>query len=180
MRLNDIHLPDYQFSETHSLDIKAEPARVMAQVLAYRPEDERFFRAAITLRELPMRLMGKADRPPAAAFGMDNFTLLEQVADRGVAYGLAGKLWQADFGLSVIADARAFAAFAEPGSVKLVVGFACEPLDSGLTRVTTQTRVHCLDATALRSFRPYWYLIRPVSGMIRRRMLRTIAQRCRD
>ena len=180
MRLNDIHLPDYQFSETHSLDIKAEPSSVMTRVLDYRPEDERLFRVAIALRELPMRLMRKADRPPPAAFGMDNFTLLEQVADQGVAYGLAGKLWRADFGQSVIADARAFADFAEPGSVKLVVGFACEPLDSGLTRVTTQTRVHCLDATALRSFRPYWYLIRPVSGMIRRRMLRTIAQRCRD
>ncbi len=178
MRLNDRYLPTYQFSETHSLDIRAEPARVIAQVLAYRPEEERLFQVAIKLRELPMRLMGRSRAQQPRSFGMDNFTLLEHDIDHAVVYGLAGKLWQADFGQSTIADAQAFADFAEPGSVKLVVGFACKPLAADLTRVTTQTRVHCLDGEARRRFRPYWYLIRPVSGMIRRRMLQTIAQRC--
>ncbi len=62
--------------------------------------------------------------------------------------------------------------------MKLVISFTCQLLRPGLTRVTTQTRVHCLDADALRSFTSYWYLIRPVSGLIRRRMLKAIARRC--
>lgn len=181
MRLIDLYLPTYQFSELHTTDIPVDPSRTMAAILALRPEDDPFFRYAIKLRELPMRLLGRtphhsADRP--AAFGLDNFTLLQRDADTEVAYGLAGKLWKADYGQVPIADAGAFEVFNEPGNVKLVINFTCLLLRPGLTRVTTQTRVQCLDADALRSFTSYWYLIRPVSGLIRRRMLKAIARRC--
>jgi hypothetical protein len=182
MRLMELHLPIHQFRELHSLDIPVEPARAMREVLAHRPEDDVFFRCAIRIRELPMRLMGtyrRRGKEQQATFGLENFTLLDRDGDSEVAYGLAGKLWTADFGQARIADAQAFHEYEEPGKVKLVVGVACELLPSGLTRVTTETRVHCLDADALRRFRPYWYFIRPVSGMIRRRMLRAIARRCR-
>lgn len=180
MRLMDLHLPIHQFSETHSVEIPVEPARAMREVLAWRPEHDRWFRYAIGIRELPMRVLRRyrcAGTPPAS-FGMDNFTLLERDGDREVAYGLAGRLWRADFAQARLAHAEDFQRFSEPGTVKLVVGFVCELLPSGLTRVTTETRVHCLDADALGRFRPYWYLIRPVSGLIRRRMLRGIARRC--
>lgn len=180
MRLIDSYMPTYQFSELHSVDVAVAPSHAMAQILAHRPEDDRFFRYAIKLRELPMRLLGRSRREGArpASFGMDNFTLLQRNDDTEVAYGLAGKLWKADYGQAHIADAQAFQVFDEPGCVKLVVGFTCQLLRPGLTRVTTQTRVHCLDADALRSFTSYWYLIRPVSGLIRRRMLKAIARRC--
>lgn len=178
MRLMDLHLPLHQFSETHSVDIPVEPARAMREVLAWRPEHDSLFRYAIGVRELPMRLLRRRG-PRPAAFGMDNFTLIARDGDREVVYGLAGKLWQTDFGQARVADADSFGQFNEPGTVKLGVGFVCELLPSGLTRITTETRVHCLDAEALGRFRPYWYLIRPVSGLIRRRMLRAIARRCR-
>jgi len=181
MQLIDSHLPRYHFSELHYLDIPADPSHAMAAILAHRPENDRFFRYAIKLRELPMRLLGqlrhrRADRP--ASFGMDNFTLLQRNGDTEIAYALAGKLWKADYGQVFVADAEAFRIFNEPGQVKLVISFSCRLLRPGLTRVTTQTRVHCLDADALRRFTSYWYLIRPVSGLIRRRMLKAIARRC--
>ncbi|AMZ72158.1 MULTISPECIES: hypothetical protein [Pseudomonas] len=181
MHLIDSYLPTYQFSELHTVDIPVDPSRAMAAILDHRPEDDRFFRYAIKLRELPMRLLGRSPHPGAdqrASFGIDNFTLLQRNGDVEVAYGLAGKLWKADYGQVVVADAEAFELFNEPGNVKLVISFSCQLLRSGLTRVTTQTRVHCLDADALRSFTSYWYLIRPVSGLIRRRMLKAIARRC--
>ncbi|UZE25118.1 hypothetical protein LOY67_06810 [Pseudomonas sp. B21-056] len=181
MRVIDSYLPTYQFSEVHSIDVPVSPSRAMAQALAHRPEDDCFFRYAIKLRELPMRLLGKYrregfERP--ASFGLDNFTLLQRNDDTEVAYGLAGKLWKADYGQALIADAEAFQAFNEPGNVKLVIDFTCQSLRPGLTRVTTETRIQCLDADALRSFTSYWYLIRPASGLIRRRMLKAIARRC--
>ncbi|WP_214512110.1 hypothetical protein [Pseudomonas brassicacearum] len=181
MHLIDSYLPTYQFSELHTVDIPVDPSHAMAAILAHRPEDDRFFRYAIKLRELPMRLLGRSRHPEAdqrASFGMDNFTLLQRNGDVEVAYGLAGKLWKADYGQVVVADAEAFELFNEPGNVKLVISFTCQLLRPGLTRVATQTRVHCLDADALRSFTSYWYLIRPVSGLIRRRMLKAIARRC--
>ncbi|MNY57193.1 hypothetical protein D3C86_1933640 [compost metagenome] len=85
--------------------------------------------------------------------------------------GLAGKFWQTDYGQARIADGPAFLAFDAPGAAKLVLSFVAEPLDDTHTRLVTETRVFCLDAEARRRFAPYWYLIRPVSGLIRRRML---------
>lgn len=178
MQLINTYLPDYQFSETHSLDLAAAPARVMAAFSTFRPEDDRFFRYAIQLRELPMRLLQRASAPHQAAFGMQNFTLLQRDGDNEVVYGLVGKLWKANYGEVPIADAEAFQGFCEAGNVKLVINLTCQPLASGLTRITTQTRVHCLGRPALRRFTAYWYVIRPVSGIIRRRMLRAIARRC--
>ncbi|KPX63341.1 hypothetical protein ALO53_102243 [Pseudomonas amygdali pv. photiniae] len=112
-------------------------------------------------------------------FGLDNFTLLERRGNSEVAYGLAGKLWRANYGQATLADVHAFQAFDTFGSVKLVVSSECRLLEAGLTRVVTETRVHCLDNHALRRFTPYWYVIRPVSGIIRRRMLKIVARECR-
>ncbi|MBJ2347759.1 MULTISPECIES: hypothetical protein [Pseudomonas] len=181
MHLIDSYLPAYQFRELHALDVPTDPPSAMAAILAHRPEDVRLFRYAIKLRELPMRLLGHSQSHRAgqsASFGLDNFTLLQRNGDAEIAYGLAGKLWKADYGQVFIADAEAFEAFNEPGNVKLAINFTCQSLQPGLTRVTTQTRVQCIDADALRSFTAYWYLIRPVSGLIRRRMLKAIARRC--
>ncbi|WP_122664810.1 hypothetical protein [Pseudomonas viridiflava] len=177
MHLIDRYLPDYQFSETHWLETAASPARLMTEAVKYRPEDDRFFRYAIQLRELPMRLFQRSASSSKASFGMDNFTLLHRDGDTEVVYGLAGKFWQADYGQAHLADGEAFQHFAEPGSVKLAISFTCQRLESGLARMTTHTRVHCVDRQALRRFTPYWYAIRPVSGMIRRRMLQAIARR---
>ena len=41
--------------------------------------------------------------------------------------------------------------------------------------MSTETRVLCADAAALRSFRRYWLVVGPFSGLIRILMLRAIA-----
>jgi hypothetical protein len=45
--------------------------------------------------------------------------------------------------------------------------------------LVTHTRVHCPDEAQRRRFAPYWFAIRPVSGLIRQRLLRRIAQLAR-
>ena len=45
------------------------------------------------------------------------------------------------------------------------------PDAGGGTWLLTETRVWCTDRAALLRFTPYWYLIRPVSGLIRHRLL---------
>lgn len=75
MALIDDLLPSHQFSETHSCRVATEPATMINAVPDYRPDHDRLFKVAIALRELPMRLLRKAeDRPPP--FGFDNFTLI--------------------------------------------------------------------------------------------------------
>lgn len=175
--LIDKYLPRYQFSERHTVDIPAPRAAVMAAVERFRPDDDAFFRAAIGVRELPMRLAASLGRRVAArqpAFGVANFTLLEQAGDEERVLGMAGRFWQLDYGQSAVADGAAFLAFGQPGTAKLALAFATEALGGNCTRLRTETRVGCSDRASLRSFAPYWYLIRPVSGLIRRRMLSAI------
>lgn len=175
MGLIDRYLPRHQFSEEHSRYIPAPPARVL-DVLG-RPEvlDDPVARGLIALRETPNRLAGRLGfasrlhhRP---SFGIAQFTPLGRDGDREVAYGLAGRFWQSDYGLVEMQDAEAFAALDAAGIAKLVMNFTAVPEGAG-TRLTTRTRVWCGDDAALRRFRLYWLLIRPASGLIRRRLLK--------
>ncbi|HTV33168.1 MAG TPA: hypothetical protein VME69_08695 [Methylocella sp.] len=107
---------------------------------------------------------------------MNRFTLLAHDESEMV-FGLCGRFWRTDFGLFGIEDGAAFKAFNEPGVPKLLMSFKMETMEKGATRVITETRVHCPDAAAKRAFALYWCIIRVASGIIRRRMLSTIARR---
>jgi hypothetical protein len=172
MSLIDQLLPTYQFSERHSCRVAADPAMVLDAVAAYRPDDDRFFRFLIGLRELPMRLLAKADRIPEP-FGLHNFTLLART-DEAIVYGLIGKFWRLNYGLTPVASGEAFRSFSANGVAKLALGFSVENASTGQTRLVTETRVHCPDRLSRLSFTPYWILIRPVSGLIRRRILNSV------
>ena len=63
MTLIDRYLPRYQFHEHHSRPLAATPARAMAAVQAYRPEQDPFFRRAIS-RELPVRAFNQLRARP--------------------------------------------------------------------------------------------------------------------
>lgn len=177
MALIDDFLPLHQFSERHFRDVAAGPDQVMQAAAAYQPDSDRFFTAMIGLRELPMRaaavLTGRTAKLPPV-FGMHNFTRLGERPGRELVFGLVGQFWKPDFGLASISDGEAFLAFGEPGFVKLALGFSASVLPDGRTRLVTETRVFCPDAASRRRFTPYWYLIRPVSGLIRGRILRSI------
>jgi len=177
MELIDKYLPESDFRETHSREVLASPEIVMETVLAYKPDSDPLFRSAIALRELPMRMLsvlGSKHEAATAPFGFSNFTLLESWLGRELAYGLVGRFWRSDYGLVPIADGAAFQVFETPGVAKLVLGFSATSQGNGKTKLVTETRVFCPDRDTYRSFAPYWYLIRPVSGLIRARTLKSI------
>ena len=176
MRLMDKYLGSYQFSERHALEIPAPPRAVMPAVRAYDAASDPFFRQMIALRELPMRALGalSGNKVNPSSFGMQNFTVLEQQGDEELVFGLIGKFWQLDYGQHPFTTTAEFLAFDQPDFAKLTVGFQLEQLGDDRTRLVTETRVHCLSGAALRKFSPYWYLIRPVSGLIRQRILSSI------
>jgi hypothetical protein len=47
----------------------------------------------------------------------------------------------------------------------------------GAASLSTETRVHVADPVARRSFRRYWFVIRPFSGLIRILFLRAARRR---
>lgn len=174
--LLDKYLPRYQFSERHALSMTVAPAAAIAAAHAYRPESDPFFRRMIALRGLPARALNRLrqNKTPVAPFGLDNFTLLELAEGRELVYGLAGQFWKLNFGQVPLTNGADFLACDHPGTARLVLGFKAKKQGDARTRLTTETRVFCQDQDALRRFTPYWYLIRPVSGLIRQRILQGI------
>ena len=65
-----------------------------------------------------------------------------------------------------------FAEFATPGWAKIVANFRVSEGE-----LTTETRVLLTDERSRRAFGRYWLLIRPFSGLIRRRWLAAIVRR---
>jgi hypothetical protein len=169
MSLLDKHLPRYQFSERHRTRVRASPDQVMRAVATLNRPADRLSDVLLALRTVPSRLVGRE----APRFGAESFTPLDRDETSETVAGLVGRFWRLDGGLVPIADADAFARFAEPGTPKLVIRFRATPDPLG-TLLTTETRVYCPDRYSLLRFAPYWMLIRVPSGLIRRRSLRAI------
>lgn len=177
MQLINKYLPEYSFKEVHFCDVAANAATVIEAAAEYQPHNDRFFRSMIGLRELPMRignhLSGKKSNKPLP-FGLHNFVFLEKQDEVGLAYGLVGRFWRPNFGLITIPDGDTFRRFNSPGIAKLILSFSAILQNDGTTRLVTETRVFCPDLGCRLKFAPYWYLIRPVSGIIRGRILNDI------
>lgn len=177
MKLISKYLPEYSFREVHFREVAASPETVIEAAANYSPEADPFFRKMIGLRELPMRLGNRLRGKPADSippFGLHNFVPLGRVKDSELAYGLIGRFWRPDFGLEIVPDSQAYLDFAMPGFAKLALGFSAITQQNGTTRLTTETRVFCPDLACRLKFAPYWYLIRPISGLIRSRILTSI------
>ncbi|MEQ1645742.1 MAG: hypothetical protein ABL959_19990 [Pyrinomonadaceae bacterium] len=73
-------------------------------------------------------------------------------------------------------NADNFKAFDKTGYAKAVWNFSLDP-DGDATRLTTETRIKCLDDGSRRSFGFYWTFVQPFSGIIRMEMLRAIKRK---
>lgn len=176
--LIDRFLPRYQFRERHKLALRTIPAALLEMTLLPQVADDPWVQRFIRIREMPARLLPILGRRSAlqdrAPFSISNFTRLGYKTDVEIAFGLVGRFWRLDYGLVSIVDAAAFEAFAEPGTPKLVLDFRLNRLADGRGELVTETRVFCNDRASFLRFIPYWILIRPVSGWMRRRMLERI------
>ena len=171
-------LPQWQFSERHALVLDGvTPARAYASIVPGLSTQDSLINQAIALREVPGRLLRalglSRNALPSQAFGFHSFALLGQVPNTEIAFGLAGRFWQLDYGLCPVANAEEFAAMID--QPRLVLNVCVEPLGDHSCRLVTYTRAHCPDEAQRRRFAPYWYAIRPISGLIRLRLLRRIA-----
>jgi hypothetical protein len=180
MQLIDRFLPVWQFAERHELALPGvSPAQAFAAVVPGLTAPDALVERAIALREGPGRLLRRLGMGgvalPTRSFGFHSFTPLGSAPNSEVAYGLAGQFWRLDYGLLKVPDAEAFGRLQD--QPRLVLNVCVEPSPGGC-RLVTHTRVHCPTEALRRRFAPYWYLIRPVSGLIRRRLLKAVARAC--
>jgi hypothetical protein len=182
--LIDRFLPEYDVSETHSVEIGAG-WRATYAAIREADLDDPLIHGLFRLRELPRRITGRwrrpelpADDPPnldVLIRGGHNFVLLGEVPGIELVVGSIGRFWRKDYGARAVSAAE-FARFDEPGYAKLVVSFSVVPQGPGAATLRYEARTATTDEESRKRFRRYWRLIRPGVALIMRRVLLRIKQ----
>jgi hypothetical protein len=181
-RLIDEYLPDFDVVERHATVVRARPERVWAALRSTDFGRSPLIGSLLALRALPSWLAAPRRARRAAqhrrALTLDSivsigFVLLAERPERELVLGVEGRFWTLRGDLRPT-DATRFRMPPGPGLARAAWDFRVEPLANGGTRLSTETRVRCTDAAARRRFLPYWLLVRPGSGLIRRAMLAAI------
>ena len=167
--LIDDFLSDYDFVETHAVSIHAGADEI------YRAANEVDFSDSFIIRWL-FRLRGlSSENVTLRSLKTSRFEILGETLNRELVLGIVGRFWTLKGELKEI-DAESFKKFDVAGYAKAVWNFSLRP-DGDDTLLTTETRIKCTDDESRNSFRFYWTLIRPFSGLIRLEMLRVIKKR---
>ena len=153
MRPLDDFLPEYEYSERHSIGIAAPAERIEGALRTVTLADSPVTHALVRMR----RLRHDPGRPLLDGLERRG-EVLEDAPGEGIVLALSGDFWRLRSG--------------DTGACRAVVDFRIEP-----SRLTTETRVHVPDAAARRKFARYWLVIRPFSGLTRRLLLRAIKRR---
>jgi hypothetical protein len=176
--LIDDFLPAYDVSEYHEIDIRAPRQRVYEAVSNLNMSRSKIVRLLLALRGMPalLRRTNHSAKEPGfnlAGLLRSGFVLLGKEPQKELLLGLVGKFWKP---IGKIQKIRAdeFQTFNEKGFAKATWNFAIDEKSPDKIRLSTETRVLCLDDASRWRFRFYWTFIRPFSGLIRMEMLRAI------
>ncbi len=90
----------------------------------------------------------------------------------GTVLGLLERL-----GAREVRRSAATAVYLRGGRIEIAVAFWADKVGDGRSILRTETRVRADDRAARVAFRAYWLVMRPFSGLIRRRWLRAAGMR---
>ena len=159
---------DFDVGESHVVTVDADVDQCYQAVVGVDLLRSRIIRILYRVRGLPAR--GPQTLRDMTRWG---FVVLDEVPGTEIVLGLVGRFWLFKGDLRQV-EPGDFVEFSEPGYVKATMNFLVESSGPGRSTVTTETRVIATDPDSLRSFRRYWTLVGPFSGLIRRRMLSVI------
>jgi hypothetical protein len=151
----------------------------MRSITAHELALTRILMAIRTLSPSRLRPEGDdAERPVLETFLERGFTVLREDEPRTLVLATTGQPWRLRGAqLHAPADAAAFAAYDEPGAVRMAMSFELDAASPGASRLATETRIAPTDADAARTFARYWTLVRPGSDIVRLDVLRAVRQR---
>lgn len=165
--LIDAILPEYHKREYHDIQIFGNRSLVYQAVRTLDFSDSMIIRTLFRLRGLP-----------ATSTNLDGllqvgFLLLDEIPDVEIVLGLVGKFWTLRAQILKL-DASQYAEFNQRGYAKLAWNFAIQEYAAGTVRLSTETRIACIDNHSKSRFKLYWFLIGRFSGLTRREMLRGV------
>jgi hypothetical protein len=169
-QLLDRFMPRYEVVERHDVYVAAPAALTFAaakeQDLFAIPLVRAIFKAReVALRAAPderQRPHGLMNEVQALGWGV-----LAEQPDREVVFGAVTQPWEANVIFRALPPDD-FAAFADPGFVKIAWTLRVHPIGSGSSIFITETRAVATDATARARFRLYWAFASPGIALIRR------------
>lgn len=174
--LLDRFMPGYDAIERHAVEIAAPAAATHAAVLAQDLMRPRLVRAIVAARALALRA-GAAQRPPSRGLLADmralGWGVLAEVPGREIVMGGATRPWEPSPVFRALPPPE-FAAFAEPGYVKIAWSLRVDDAGPHASILRTETRAVATDDEARARFRIYWALVSQGTAVIRRALLASV------
>ena len=165
-KLIDKYLPRYSFNEYHETIINGPIEEVYETARNFDLSKSHLIKWLFKIRRLPTKRMHLQD------FISDiGFTIIEENIPVENLIGF----W-ARYKIESIPSPDDFIRNTISARVKVVWNFYFEELDSNQVRLSTETRVLCITPSAKITFGIYWMIIKPFSGIIRKKMLRIIKE----
>ena len=162
-------MSSYEVAIRHQAHVAAPPDITLAAAGDHDLFASAIVRAIIRTREVVLHVESeKRVRPRTLLTLMQSlgWGVLADVPGREVIFGSITKPWEGNVTFNAVPPAD-FAAFAEPGYVKIVWNLRVEPAVHG-SILHMETRVATTDPVAREKFRRYWAFVSPGSVLIRR------------
>jgi hypothetical protein len=183
--------PIFDFTEVHRLRIRASAEITCRAIQETTLADiSGIVRWLFFLRELPEKMVGRkvnslqAIKPLLEEMYKNGFTRLAEKPGQELVFGTIvpdqiGRVWNKASSLGVeVMEAEKFILFDNPDYLRVVANLRVDQSqEPGYVVVYTESRTRALSPRARKNFAPYWAVIRPFSGLIRRLWLRGIQRR---
>ena len=169
-------IPDYDIIERYRVRVEATPQAAMAAARHIDLRDSALIRAIIKLRALAMGdKPDETERPRGliAETTSMGWRVLAEDPGREVVVGAVTQPWVKDVMFRGL-DPEEFAAFREPGYVKIAWTLRVDSVWPDATVFATETRAVATDDEARRKFRHYWRRVVPGTIAIRWLLLRLL------
>jgi len=167
--LLDRFMPVYDVVERHRIFVAAPAATVLAAAQEQDLMQSPFARVIFRARELAL---GATSDDQVRPHGLLAFTqslgwvVLAEEPGREVVVGAVTRPWEANVVFRSVTPDR-FAAYNDPGNVKIAWTLRARPVGDNATMFLTETRAVATDPDAQRKFRSYWAFASPGIAAIR-------------
>lgn len=181
--LLDRFFPHYEVRDCHERRVSVPASLAFAAAKEMTFKRSPVVRAIFALRSIPSRL-GGTPTPQAEERGIVQETLslgwgvLAETPDREIVMGAVTQPWKASVVFRALPPDK-FAAFAEPGFVKIAWTLRADPIRPSTCVFRTETRAIATDAESRSRFRRYWAFLSPGILLIRHEMLRLLEREAR-
>jgi len=168
--LLDWFMPEYEISERHHVNVDAPADITFSTACAMDLQDSGIIRAIFKTRELLLRGKGQEKTLPRGLLAQTEalgWAVLAEIPGREIVMGSVTQPWKGSPEFKGVAPNK-FAAFREPGYVKIAWTLRADSVGATRSVFRTETRVVCTDATARAKFRRYWSFLSPGIILIRR------------